>query len=364
MLGAVTLLIVIVGLVQLPLLTDLLIHLFPSSPLPRLSSRATTPIFVLLFLACCGLALHLFFHVFLPITLHSYAAHLSAASAYALAGVLSCLAVYIVSSMLFYYSVAAFLPASSLQSAPSSHTMLPSSPLRSCLKCGVVKGYRTHHCRICNRCTALMDHHCPFTANCVGRDNIRAFILWLSFCCLGLLYGAVMSYPAFTHCILHRSQLPAVNAANFTFTATLLPPAAATPPAALWSQAYCKSLSNTPWTFLLVAFGQVSVLCLWCMQLSLLAADMTTLELLVGVGQKAGIGEVVEGGDRMMREREWDRDALQRTSEQAVGTAGGADRMEAGGDGVTTLSLASRRDHRCCSAGRAHAACRACGGTL
>ena len=330
MLGAVTVLIVVVGLVQLPLLTDLLIHLFPSSRLPRLAARATKPIFVLLFLACCGLALHLFFYTFLAITVHSYAAYLSPLSTYCLAGVLSCVAVYIVSSMLYHYIIAAFLPASSLSST-SSPSVDPSSPVRSCVKCGVVKGYRTHHCGICNRCTALMDHHCPFTANCVGRDNLRAFILWLSFCCVGLLYGAVMSYPAFSHCILHRSALPPVNERNFTFTTALLP-TAATPPSSLWSLAYCKSLSNTPWTFLLVAFGQVSVIGLWIMQVWLMTVDMTTLELLVGVGKKAGMGEVVKGGDRMMQERERDREKLHERSEEDGAMIGGAERMERGGD--------------------------------
>ena len=338
MLWAVTVLIVIVGLVQLPLLTDLLIHLFPSSPLPRLASRATKPIFVLLFLACCGLALYLFFHVFLPITVHSLASHLSTLSAYCLSGVLSFLAVYIVSSMLYYYISAAFQSASSL-SATSAPSLDPSSPVRSCVQCGVVKGYRTHHCRICNRCTALMDHHCPFTANCVGRDNIRSFILWLSFCCVGLLYGAVMSYPAFSHCILHRSQLPPVNDTNFTFTAALLP-AAITAPSALWSLAYCRSLSNTPWTFVLVAFGQLSVVGLWALQLWLLAVDMTTLELLVGAGKRAGMGEMVEGGDRMMKERERDRE---HATPENGGVAGGMDRLEAGGGGTPHMRSARLR---------------------
>lgn len=336
MLGAVTVLIVIVGLVQLPLLTDLLIHLFPSSPLPRLASRATKPIFVLLFLACCVLALYLFFYVFLPVTLHSHAAHLSSLSAYCLTGLLSFLAVYIVSSMLYHYVQAAFLPAS-LPSTTSSPQVDPSSPVRSCVKCGVVKGYRTHHCRICNRCTALMDHHCPFTANCVGRDNIRSFILWLSFCCVGLLYGAILSYPAFTHCILHRSLLPPVNERNFTFTTQLLPTTTSSQPYTLWSLAYCKSLSNTPWTFLLVAFGQLSVLTLWSIQVWLMAVDMTTLELLVGVGKKAGMGEMLEGGDRMMVEREREREALQERSEDDSGAGVGAERMETGGGDVSHM---------------------------
>ena len=299
MLSAVTLLILIVGLVQLPILTDLLIFLFPSSPLPRLASRATKPIFVLLFLACCALALYLFFSTFLPLTLHSLLAHRSASppTVAALAACLTALACYIIANMLYHYTVASF--------AAASPTPAPLAPphTRACVQCGSGKGPRIHHCRICNRCTALMDHHCPFTANCVGSATLRPFYLWLSFCLVGLVYGATLSWPAFNRCIAWRWQLPAESTGDFTFTTEWFPPALLSPsPGAaleLWSRRYCKSLSNAPWTFLLVAFGLLPVAALWALQTLLIHYDRTTLELIAAFGRRgqktAAVVTAVEG---------------------------------------------------------------------
>ena len=291
MLSAVTVLIVVVGLVQLPILTDLLIFLFPSSPFPRLASRATKPIFILLFLACCILALHLFFFTFLPLTLHSllappFTSHTTAA---VIAGCLTFLACYIIVNMLYHYVIAAFTAASPVPPPPS-----PSHP-RQCPQCGTGKGERVHHCRICNRCTSLLDHHCPFTANCVGSSTLRPFYLWLSFCLLGLLYGAAMSWPAFHHCILFRQQQPLESTGDFTFTAELFPAAlsSAGPSFVLWSRHYCKSLSNVSWTFLLVAFGLLPVVALWGLQTALIQVDRTTLEVIAAFGEK-GKGQRVE----------------------------------------------------------------------
>ncbi|KIZ07589.1 hypothetical protein MNEG_0358 [Monoraphidium neglectum] len=61
--------------------------------------------------------------------------------------------------------------------------------LRFCQKCGVHKPPRTHHCSVCQRCVLRMDHHCPWTGNCVGHGNYRAFFLLL-------LYGVAALWHA------------------------------------------------------------------------------------------------------------------------------------------------------------------------
>ena len=285
MLSAVTILIIIVGLVQLPILTDLLLFLFPSSPLPRLASRATKPIFVLLLLASAALALHLFGLTFLPLTLHFLAPSTPHPTAALLALLLSFLACHLVLNLLYHYAVASFTPPSP---PPLPSHSLASAHARYCLTCQASKAHRTHHCRICDRCTGLMDHHCPFTANCVGASTLRPFYLFLAYATLGLLYSATLSYPAFSACIMHRSSLPPYSPLNFTFTPTLFPQPP--PPTPLYSRAFCKSLSNAPWTFLLVAVGLVPVAALWGWQTWLMWRDQTTIEVVAGWGGGGGGG--------------------------------------------------------------------------
>uniref|UniRef100_A0A183SU30 Palmitoyltransferase n=1 Tax=Schistocephalus solidus TaxID=70667 RepID=A0A183SU30_SCHSO len=65
---------------------------------------------------------------------------------------------------------------------------------RLCHTCGCVKPLRAKHCGQCNRCVDVMDHHCPVTNNCVGKNNRVWFLLTGIFV---LISSSVTGYLAF-----------------------------------------------------------------------------------------------------------------------------------------------------------------------
>lgn len=66
------------------------------------------------------------------------------------------------------------------------------SQSRQCDKCSMYKPPRAHHCRVCRRCVLKMDHHCPWTNNCVGYRNYKAFFILVLYATIGSIYSTVI----------------------------------------------------------------------------------------------------------------------------------------------------------------------------
>lgn len=72
---------------------------------------------------------------------------------------------------------------------------------RKCERCKEIKPARTHHCRTCDRCVFGMDHHCPWVNNCLGQDNYRYFLLFITYLQLGSGWYALTIYAIRDHYI-------------------------------------------------------------------------------------------------------------------------------------------------------------------
>lgn len=61
-----------------------------------------------------------------------------------------------------------------------------------CTQCETYRPPRSHHCRKCDRCVRRMDHHCPWTNNCIGESNMKYFFLFIVYTGLFCLYCIIL----------------------------------------------------------------------------------------------------------------------------------------------------------------------------
>lgn len=56
-----------------------------------------------------------------------------------------------------------------------------------CVYCMIRRPLRSKHCRRCGYCVAKHDHHCPWIDNCVGANNLRHFVLYITCLEIGII---------------------------------------------------------------------------------------------------------------------------------------------------------------------------------
>ncbi|PLB42410.1 Palmitoyltransferase akr1 [Aspergillus candidus] len=84
-----------------------------------------------------------------------------------------------------------------------------------CVYCMIRKPLRSKHCKRCARCVSKHDHHCPWIDNCVGTNNLRHFVLYITCLEIGILlflrltfnYINVLPSPAEATCSVINEKL-------------------------------------------------------------------------------------------------------------------------------------------------------------
>lgn len=192
------------GLLQMPIVADVLQQVFPNSKISRFVQKSVRPVLVAMVLLLSSTALFYFFTVFLHFAVKGL---VLPAAAYTPEETMSwwchaLFASYIWVSMIANYVMAVVVDPGVLHEGwhegfPPEHT----SELGVCKKCDMVRPPATHHCRVCDCCVLYMDHHCPFTGGCIGVNNFVYFFSWICFLAIGVTYACVLSFPLFGSCL-------------------------------------------------------------------------------------------------------------------------------------------------------------------
>lgn len=259
---------IVIGLVlllQLPLLVDLLRVILPGRSITRLTNRITSLLLVYFMNIIFAVVLGYFLLIFLPLTVGDlYSIKGACHIAFALWLWLNCVVNYYYAVFLHPGETPAPQPHSAnVKSGGDNESPVPRSGMEWQPKI-------SHFCRNCRVHVSYMDHHCPFTNNCVGERNYSHFVVGLTYGTVGLAYAVAMSFPAFRDCVLS----PMWTYLRFGRRS---------------SNEFCSNLSVHSMIFFAAFAGLLSISFMALVQWALVLTDVPTCEVMKQYGRGAPV---------------------------------------------------------------------------
>jgi len=239
-LSVVDMLIVMVGISMLPLVIDVLNTFFP---IGRVVSQYTSRFLIAMLIGLYSSALYYFFTLVVPFFLETWAGAdgvwwTPSSAAIVVLNAVFCIWLWVNSVYCYYQAImqspTRLSPSTTTAAAAVGETQKARKRVsdvkdesktamttpatadsesvtrrRVCRVCRTPRSATTHHCRQCGKCIPHMDHHCPFTANCVStgpKGNFVFFFLFIFYTTLGCVFGCVTNLLPFYRCFLQQEQ--------------------------------------------------------------------------------------------------------------------------------------------------------------